>query len=157
MNKITKIFIVALFAMSANFALGQENTSGSNTGENSSTQPAAPAATINVTITAKGADCPASGTVESYWKWMQEGTPYPQWQHGTSANYTNPPVTVTLESISVLPPSYTPQLVRVTVKPDGHPEGNAVVDVNKPFNPVGITPGPCDGGVYHSDLPNGTQ
>jgi hypothetical protein len=146
MNKIVKIAIVMAIMMSATFAFGQDPSSVS-----------AAASTIAVTITDKGANCSVHGIVTSEWLWKSG---YPQYSNvnkaGTSANYTlmpgQPPVTVTLQSISPGNYWYETLNVKLTIKPNGNFGGENSKTVNKPFNPTTLNPNPCTVDTQNPDL-----
>jgi hypothetical protein len=102
---------------------------------------------ILVTITEKGANCPAYGEVRSEWGWKSLSPQYQDyWKEGTSAFYSNPPTTVQVTAIPTqnAPGNYfEATMVKVWVIPHLHPEATGLGSANKPFNPITVNPGPC--------------
>ena len=147
------LFAIAIMAMATVSFANDDNDNGNN--NNGQGTPAWQ--TITVTVLEKGANCPDHGIVEAKWYWHYPVYPYPEGITTSSADYMNPPCTVVLEAnYPGLPWDFDPLRVKVSVQPTGHPEATNSLFVFPPFNPVGISPGPCDGGGVGVDKDGGS-
>ena len=128
------IMLVAIMAMS--FGVYAENNPA---------PPTSALASITVTITDKGANCPTTGEFKSVWSWRHPIYPNPIGQlDGTSENYPQVPWTVKLDAIHPGPPwELIPVNVKVTVEPWGHPEARNSAIVFPPFSPITLNPLDC--------------
>jgi hypothetical protein len=101
-------------------------------------------ASITVTITDPGTNCPPNGEVRSEWKWSK-GTYEYSWRDGTTVLYSGPfPWTGQVTSIHPGGPYLNPIEAAVQVIPTGHPEAHNAAIVYPPFNPITLNPGTCD-------------
>ena len=150
---IVKTFFLTVLLSVTTWSFGQNDTEIGYSSQASDDPPS-----ITVTIVERGQNCPFSGAITSHWKWGKATFPYNSfWKEGTSASYSQPPTTVQLDAIPDPNPDgwYNAHQVTVTVIPTEHLEGKVSATVGYPFDPIEITPGPCNGNNQHySETPN---
>jgi len=147
MNSIFKKSIILTAIMAMSLGVYAEN------------EPPAANDKINVTVLAAGQSCPAKGKVESKWMWKHSVFPNQFAENsGTSFIYTSVPFTGQCASIHPgVPWWFYPESVEIKVIPDGHSYAAKSIRVFPPFNPIGVTPGPCFGNEKGLPDPNSTD